>query len=105
MCFHRRKFRIVFPKGGGQWPRGWSQVLPRRRRAGGTQHIAPLVRDSPDDSSHALGGRCGARACAGVMSSKSDVLKAKLSKLSAGNINAACEALLEAKLPNKGARM
>ena len=40
-----------------------------------------------------------------MMSSKSDVLKAKLSKLSAGNINAACEALLEAKLPNKRARM
>ena len=44
---------------------------------------------------------CGA----GVMSSKSDVLKAKLSKLPSSKINAACEALLEAKLPNKGARM
>ena len=42
---------------------------------------------------------------AGVMSSKSDVLKAKLSKLPSGKINAACEALLEAKLPNKKARM
>ena len=70
-----------------------------------TSLLSCLTLHSPDDSSHALGGRCGARACAGVMSSKSDVLKAKLSKLSAGNINAACEALLEAKLPNKGARM
>ena len=42
---------------------------------------------------------------AGVMSSKSDVLKAKLSKLPSSKINAACEALLEAKLPNKAARM
>ena len=66
---------------------------------------APLVLDSPDDSSHALGGRCGARACAGVMSSKSDVLMAKLSKLTSSKLNAACEALLEAKLPNKVARM
>ena len=42
---------------------------------------------------------------AGVMSSKSDVLMAKLSKLTSSKLNAACEALLEAKLPNKGARM
>ena len=72
-------------------------------------HARARVRSSrawlPDDSSHALGGRCGARACAGVMSSKSDVLKAKLSKLPSSKINAACEALLEAKLSNKGARM
>ena len=47
---------------------------------------------------------CGA----GVMSStKSDVLKAKqaLSKLPSSKLNAACEALLEAQLPNKRARM
>ena len=67
---------------------------------------APLVLGSPDDSSHALGGRCGAHVGAGVTgSSKSDVLKAKLSKMPSGKINAACEALLEAKLPNKAARM
>ena len=42
---------------------------------------------------------------AGVMPSKSDLLKAKLSKMPSGTINAACEALLEAKLPNKAARM
>ena len=39
------------------------------------------------------------------MSSKSDVLKAKLTQLPAGKINAACDALLEAKHPNKLARM
>ena len=42
---------------------------------------------------------------AGVMSSKSDVLMAKLSKLTSSKLNAACEALLEAQLPNKRARM
>ena len=42
---------------------------------------------------------------AGVMSSKSDVLMAKLSKLTFSKLNAACEALLEAQLPNKRARM
>ena len=42
---------------------------------------------------------------AGVMSSKSDVLKAKLSKMPPGKINAACEALLTARLPNKAAGM
>ena len=83
----------------GPGGRKWSQVVEP------SQWCAPLVLDSPDDSSHALGGRCGARACAGVMSSKSDVLKAKLSKLPSSKINAACEALLEAKLPNKVARM
>ena len=66
---------------------------------------APLVLDFPNDSSHALGGRCGARACAGVMSLTFDVLKAKLSKLPSSKINAACEALLDFKLPNKVARM
>ena len=59
----------------------------------------------PDDSSHALGGRCVARACPGVMPSKSDVLKDKLSKFPPSKIKAACEELLEAKLPNKRARM
>ena len=39
------------------------------------------------------------------MSSKSDVLKSKLSKMTGDKINAACEALLEAQLPNKKARM
>ena len=65
----------------------------------------PLVLDSPDDSSHALGGRCGARACAGVMSSKSDVIKAKLSKLKCNRINAACETLLQTTFPNKATKM
>jgi len=39
------------------------------------------------------------------MSSKSGALKDKLSKLASSKLNAACEALLEAQLPNKGARM
>ena len=39
------------------------------------------------------------------MPSKSDVLKDKLSKFPPSKIKAACEELLEAKLPNKGARM
>ena len=42
---------------------------------------------------------------AGVMPSKSYLLKAKLSKLPSGKINAACEALLDSKLPNKASRM
>jgi hypothetical protein len=42
---------------------------------------------------------------AGVMSSKSDELKTKLSKMAGGKINAACEALLPARHPNKAARM
>ena len=40
---------------------------------------------------------------AGVMSSKSDVLKAKLSKVPGDKIKAACEALLTAQYPNKTA--
>ena len=44
---------------------------------------------------------CGA----GVMSSKSGALKDKLSRLPSNKLNAACEALLEAQLPNKRARM
>ena len=43
----------------------------------------------------------GARVCAGVMSSKSDVLKAKLSKLPSSKINAACEALACLKLSSQ----
>ena len=42
---------------------------------------------------------------AGVMSSKSDVIKAKLSSMPSDRIKAACEALLEIKLPNKATRM
>ena len=72
-------------------------------------HARARVRSSrawlPDDSSHALGGRCVVRACPGVMPSKSDVLKDKLSKLPSGKIKAACEELLEAMLPNKATRM
>ena len=72
-------------------------------------HARTQVRSShawlPDNSSHALIGRCVARACPGVMPSKSDVLKDKLSKFPPTKIKAACEELLEAMLPNKGARM
>ena len=57
------------------------------------------VLESPDDSSHAL----VRRRCDVVEIRRA--LKAKLSQLPSSKINAACEALLEAKLPNKGARM
>ena len=42
---------------------------------------------------------------AGVMSSKSDVIKAKLSKLKCNRINAACETLLQTTFPNKATKM
>ena len=53
-------------------------------------------------SSLRLSAACGARACAGVMSSKSDVLKAKLSKLPSSKINAACEAVTPPPLLARG---
>ena len=78
-------------QGGGQW----HQVVASGRKWSQDVGGALLFLTTP------LTLSCGA----GVMSSKSDVLKAKLSKLPSSKINAACEALLEAKLPNKGARM
>ena len=62
----------MFPKGGGHWPRRWSQVV-----ASGHARTQVCCAHAwlPDNSSHALIGRCVARACPGVMPSKSDVLK------------------------------
>ena len=70
-------------------------------------HARTQVRSShawlPDNSSHRSVRCARVPRCHAVQIA--DVLKDKLSKLPPAKIKAACEELLEAMLPNKGARM